>query len=49
MIAIAIIFTVCLAVFVYLLLKGLKAGKDYDNRMDDILNGKHQYKYPKNE
>ena len=47
MIAIAIIFIVCLAVFVYLLLKGLKAGKDYDNRMDDILKGKHQYKYPK--
>ena len=44
---IAILFFVCLAVFIYLLLKGLKAGRDYDDRINDIMNGKHRYKYPK--
>lgn len=48
LIAIAII---CLIVLVLILRKGLidarRAGREQDNRMDDIINGRHRYKYPK--
>ena len=41
-----IIAAVIFALWVfYLLLRGLKAGSDYDDRMRDIVNGR--YKYPK--
>lgn len=42
MIAIAIIFIICLAVFVYLLLKGLKAGNNQDNIIErDLMKTRH--------
>ena len=42
-----IIAFVCLVILGVILGVGLKAGRDYDNRMDDIMNGKFRYKYPK--
>lgn len=42
-----IIATVCIVILGVILGFGLKAGRDYDNRMDDISNGKYRYKYPK--
>lgn len=43
----AIIAAACLIVLGVLLAAGLKAGRDYDSRMDDIVNGRHRYQYPK--
>ena len=44
-----IALTIILSWIFYLVLRCLKAGQDYDNRMDDICGGEHRYNYPKDE
>ena len=42
-----IIAAACIVILGVILGIGLKASRDWDNRMDDISNGKFRYKYPK--